>query len=182
MKRIFRTVLSKVLCLSIILMLQTPSFARDYMEILRFDKGDVFNDGAGEQALSKQHGKNGKVCMKITFKEGSEEWIGELNPGKKAWGNFKYVKFHVFNDEQEERELNFTIKGAKEPPNDKSNWYEKIFKLKPGENDCEIALDSAVCVDGKSKLDYSKIYLYAFRTDKSGKPLTIFISDFKLTK
>ena len=170
-----------ITCAGIIIMFFSgAAFSRDFMNILKFDKGEMFNDFSNaSQALSKEHGKDGKVCMKITYN--GKGWMGEMNPARKVWSDFSRVQFVIFNDSTSEREIRFTIKGAKEPPNAPENTSSTPLTIPPGESTQTVDLTKIICLDGKSPLDYSKIYIYAF-SSRSEEPLTIYISDFKLIK
>lgn len=173
----------RILIVIVVLSLAGTSFAaRDYMYILKFDKGEMFNDFDSqkvESSLSREHAKGSKVSMKLCFKTNAA--IGELRPSRSIWTGYSKVKFNVFSEENDGRELVFRIKGAKEPPNDPSNTCDIKLKLPPGESEHTIDLTTVKCNDGTSSLDVSKVYLYAF-SNKSEKPLTIYISDFKLVK
>jgi len=185
MENVKNIIKGKLVYLSIFIIMFTVNIsfaARDYMYILKFDKGEMFNDfdpQKVEMSLSKEHAKDGKVSMKLVFK--TNAGIGELKPTRAIWTGYSKVKFCIYNDSNEERELVFRVKGAKEPPNAPSNTYDVKLKLPPGESEHTINLTEAVCNDGVSRLDISRIYLYAF-SNRSEKPLTIYVSDFKLVK
>jgi hypothetical protein len=157
-------------------------FGRDFLYVLKFDKGELFSDFDAQKvsmSLSKEHGKDGKVCMKIEFKTNSS--VGEWKPGRNCWDGYSKAVFHVFSEAAEERDLKFRVKGAVEPVNDPKNTFDTIIKIKPGDGDYTVDLAGAVCNDKASKLDIKNIYLYAF-TNGAETPLTIYLSDFKLIK
>ena len=174
--------LSCGLVFCVVMLLAANAFSRDYMYILKFDKGEMFSDFDAQKvslSLSKEHGKDGKVCMKIEFKTNSS--VGEWNPSRKMWSDYSKVAFHIFSEDTEERDLKFRVKGAAQPVNDPKNTFDTVLKIKPGDGDYTVDLSNAVCNDKESKLDTKSIYLYAF-TNSSEKPLTIYLSDFKLMK
>ncbi|OGF51253.1 MAG: hypothetical protein A2231_07020 [Candidatus Firestonebacteria bacterium RIFOXYA2_FULL_40_8] len=183
MKSVKTKVFSGLLVFGLILLFSGVANAKDFMFILKFDKGEMFNDfdpSKVEMGLAKEHmAKGAKVSMKLMFK--TKCGIGELHPGRAAWGEFTKMTFTVYNDSKEERKMKVIVKGAKEPANGDTNRMDYVCKLPPGESVQTIDLTKEKCKDGTSTLDLSKIYLYAF-SNPDEEPLTVYISDLKLVK
>ena len=158
------------------------SFAvKDSIYILRFDKGESFNDCSSgiTTTLTKEHAKK-KYGMKIVWEKGG--WVGEMGGIRSVWEGYSKVSVHIFNPSDKEAEINFCIKGAKqEEPNAPSNTHFSLLKLPVGDSDHIIDLTTAMCSDGKSKLDYSRIYIWNFM-NKKDEPLTIYVSELQLLK
>jgi len=173
--------LSFTLLISFLLISFVSPAAKDYLYVVKFDKGEMFSDVSPDinMSLSKEHGKDGKISLKIIYEK--DGFLGEWKPVRAFWGDYSKLTFYIYNDSAEEKTLTLRIKGAKEPPKTPENTFEIVLKLPPKESFQEIDLKKAVCLDGKSLLDYSKIYVYSF-DNKDGKPLTVYLSEFKLVK
>jgi len=174
----------EVICVVILLILSVNiSFAvKDYLYIVRFDKGEMFTDfdpQKVEVSLSKEYVKDGKISLKINYKD--KAFVGEWKPMRAFWTGYSKINFFIYNDSNEERELIFRIKGARQPSKSPENTFETTLKLLPGYNEYSIDLTKAICNDGKSLLDLNGVYVYSFE-NKVEKPLTIYLSGFKLVK
>lgn len=154
----------------------------DYQYILKFHKGDVFTvvRDKAQVSLSKKHAKK-KYSLKLDFK-GGPTWVGEFQPQRQFWTGFSKVEISIYNDSDKERIIWFTVKGADtKKPNAPSNTFITPLKLPPGESEHSIDLTRAICADGRTLLDYSKIYLYNFG-HRSEEPFVIYLREFKLVK
>jgi|GEM_PF-6463424 len=182
MKKFKALALPGLLVVGLSLLLIGAADAKNFMYILKFDKGEMFSDfdpAQVEATLSKEHVKESKVNIKLNFK--TKAGIGEWKPTRAIWKDFSKVKFWAFNESNEERQLKFVVKGAKQPPNADTNRMDHICKLPPGESEHIIDLKTEKCKDGVSYLDLSNIYLYAFSNPEE-KPLTVYISDLQIIK
>ncbi|OGF50778.1 MAG: hypothetical protein A2231_05470 [Candidatus Firestonebacteria bacterium RIFOXYA2_FULL_40_8] len=159
------------------------SFGKDFLYIMKFDKGEMFGDFNQAKAivsLSKKNTKDGKLGIKIKYSE-KGIWVGEWGPLRRKWNEFSKVTFYIFNEEEKERQIVFRIKGAKNPVNTPENTVEVKIKLPAGASEHTVNIAAELCMDGKSTLDLSSIAGYSF-VNMEDDPLTIVVSEFKLLK
>jgi hypothetical protein len=168
---------SKLILSAGVLIVFSCPLAAKKMVLLDFNKGEMPTDNINcDVSLAEEHAdKEGDFALKVDFKgtegEGS---CGEFKPKKASWEGFKKVKYIVFNPTGNViSEFGFSIKGAKmtNEPDNRKDWK---VELAPGRNEFTVNLPGNLCNDGKTALDFSRIYIWKFRYYKK-TPATIYI-------
>ncbi|OGF48627.1 MAG: hypothetical protein A2231_01505 [Candidatus Firestonebacteria bacterium RIFOXYA2_FULL_40_8] len=172
-----------IITVFLVLGISASSFGKDFLYIMKFEKGEMFGDFNQAKAvvsLTKNNTKDGKLGIRIKYAE-KGIWVGEWGPLRRKWDEFFKVTFYIFNEEKEEKQIVFRVKGAKNPVNTPENTVEVKIKLPAGKSEHIINISKELCLDGKSTLDLSVIAGYSF-VNMEDEPLTIDISEFKLLK
>jgi hypothetical protein len=166
-----------LLCLCLLCFLCAFTYAKK-MTILSFNKGEMTDDNnLTEVSLSEENAeKAGDFTLKVDFQAKTPDktpWIASFKPKKAAWSGFTKTKFIVFNPSDKPVKIGWMIKGAKQTngPENRKDWE---VTLPPGKSEQEVKIVGVNCNDGKSPLDISQIYIWAF-WNLEEKPVTIFL-------
>ena len=149
----------------LIFLLAFPAFSyAKKIPLLNFSKGEMPTDNANcSVSLSEEHSdREGDFTLRIDFDGKGEGSAGEFQPKKGSWAVYKKAKYIVFNPSDKEVEFAFSVKGAKmtNTPENRKDWK---IKLPPGRSEQEVSFEGAVCDDGKTPLDISRIFIWKFR-------------------
>ena len=165
-------------------------FARDKMDVIKIDKGDLFEsrgDPVPTVSLSKEHAAKG--CMfsnkveVLAPAEGNKEG-GSLKyklTARKDWSEYDVLKFSIFNPSDKPITCSFMIGDKEAVDNWKyGNYYEKAWTIQPGMMEYEIDIVGLSARHGRAMntKDIAIVIMYNLQP----APCEFYISSVHLAK
>ena len=174
-KTLMLVFLSLFLCLS-------TSEAKS-MKIIRFEKGDNFNNLSHPDVkanLSEKYvKKEDDASCKVDYCKG-EGWISHELTSKIDWHEFTKIKFDAYSTAEKEIEMFFIVADEhwKKTASNEDKCHLK-FILKPGENSVSLDIKDMKSKEDR-KLDKEHILKVMIYTKDAPEEFSVYYSDLKL--
>jgi hypothetical protein len=107
-------------------------------------------------SLSEEFASHGSKCLRMELFPSSYPGVAPRIKDS-DWSKFKALAFDVFNPEYKDIELTVRIDDKKDYP-EYEDRYNRAFRLRKGENQIKIAMDSLVTSGTRRKLDARTIH------------------------